>query len=120
MKVDKAYFICSEEVDICHRVKKADWHLYWVPQAEVIHYEGQSTSQVAEDMFLQLYRGKILFFRKHYGRLSANLYKFVLLLATLTRLALTPLARLEKQPRRRQHLVLAEHYHRLLGALPGM
>jgi len=118
--LDEDYFVYSEEVDLCYRLKKAGWQLYWVPGAKVVHYGGQSTNQVAEEMFLQLYRGKILFFRKHYGRLSANLYKFVLLLATLTRLALTPLARLEKQPRRRQHLVLAGHYHRLLDALPGM
>ena len=118
--LDEDYFIYSEEVDLCYRMKKAGWQLYWVPSAKVVHFGGQSTNQVAEDMFLQLYRGKILFFRKHYGLLAAYIYKLVLLVSTLARLALTPLARLEKQPRRRQHLILARQYHRLLTALPGM
>lgn len=35
-------------------------------------------------------------------------------------LVLSPLAWLERSPRRRQHLALASHYQRLIMALPGM
>lgn len=118
--LDEGYFIYSEEVDFCHRLQKADWRLYWVPQAQVVHYGGQSTQQVAAEMFLQLYRGKILYFRKHHGRLAAQAYKLILLAATLTRLLITPLAWLERPPQRQQHLTLASNYRRLLLALPGM
>ena len=53
--MDESYFIYSEEVDLCYRVQQAGWHLYWVPQAQVIHYGGQSTQQVAAEMFMRLY-----------------------------------------------------------------
>jgi GT2 family glycosyltransferase len=117
---DDEYFIYSEEVDLCFRVRQAGWRLYWVPQALVVHYGGQSTQQVAAEMFLRLYQGKVIFFRKHYGRLATASYKLVLATASLARLAISPLAWLEPPPQRKQHLTLTKHYSRLLLKLPGM
>lgn len=118
--LDGEYFIYSEEVDLCHRLQKAGWRLHWVPQAQVVHYGGQSTQQVAAEMFLRLYQGKVIYFRKHYGWLTSRSYKLILAAATLTRLMLTPLAWLERPSKREQHLTLANHYRRLLFSLPGM
>jgi GT2 family glycosyltransferase len=109
--LDEDYFIFSEEVDLCQRIKSAGWEIYWLPGAEVIHYGGQSTRQVAPQMFLELYRGKVLYFRKRHNRLSAWVYKLILLLAALPRIALAPL------PAYRQ---LASHYAQLVRALPWM
>lgn len=118
--LDEDYFIYSEEVDLCLRVQRAGWRLFWVPQAQVIHYGGQSTQQAATEMFLRLYQGKILYFRKHYGRLAALTYKLILFAAALGRLFFTPLALLERKPGRQRHLALSNHYRRLLQALPSM
>jgi GT2 family glycosyltransferase len=117
--MDEDYFIYSEEVDLCTRVRKAGWKLFWQPQAEVVHYGGQSTQQVAESMFLQLYQGKVLYFRKHHGWPAVQVYKLILFVAALGRLLLTPLALIEKPSRRQQHLALSNHYRRLLRSLPG-
>ena len=117
--LDEDYYIYSEEVDLCYRLQQARWRLYWVPQAQVIHYGGQSTQQVAPEMFLRLYQSKILYFRKHYGRVAVQIYKLILYLASFLRLVLTPLVFLEEPSRRRKHLTLSTHYWRLIGALPG-
>jgi GT2 family glycosyltransferase len=117
---DEGYFIYSEEVDLCYRLGQAGWPLYWVPEAEVIHYGGQSTRQVAMDMFLRLYQSKLLYFRKHHGWLAAQGYKLILVVATLVRLSLSPLACLERSPRRQRHLTLAGYYLRLLKAVPEL
>lgn len=118
--MDTAYFMYSEEVDLCYRIRKSGWQIYWVPTSVVIHYGGQSTKQVAAEMFLHLYRGKHLYFRKNYGQAAALLYKVILLAATVTRLLLSPLLWLERFPRRQQYKVLVGHYRRLLFALPTM
>jgi GT2 family glycosyltransferase len=117
--LDEDFFIYSEEVDLCTRVRRGGWRLYWTPRAEVVHYGGQSTQQVAAEMFLRLYQGKILYFRKHQGPLAVLAYKAILFLASLGRLALTPFVLLEKSPQRQKHLVLSDHYRRLLWSLPG-
>lgn len=118
--LDERFFMYSEEVDFCHRLREAGWSLYWVPQAQVVHYGGQSTRQAATDMFLRLYEGKLLYFRKHRGRGAAWLYKLILLIGSLPRLALIPIAWLERPPKREEHRALAGRYWRLMRALPAL
>jgi GT2 family glycosyltransferase len=91
-----------------------------VPQSKVVHYGGQSTQQVATEMFLHLYKSKVQFFRKHYGGMAAYTYKLILTVASMARLSLSPLALLEQPSRRRHHLSLAQNYGRLLAALLSM
>jgi GT2 family glycosyltransferase len=118
--LDEKYFMYSEEVDLCYRVRRAGWLIFWAPEAKIIHYGGQSTNQVAGEMFLRLYEGKLIYFKKHYGRLVTQAYKLVILMTALSRLVLTPLAWLERPPQRRYHLALAGRYWRLVMALPDL
>ena len=118
--LDSDYFMYSEEIDLCYRLRRKGWHLYWMPLAQVTHYGGQSTQQVASKMFLQLYQSKILYFRKHHGRLSALVYKLILLFTSVLRVVISPMAWLERQPKRQQHLHLTDNYLRLMVTLPGM
>jgi len=118
--LDEDYFMYTEEVDLCFRLRKAHWRLVWVPQANVVHYGGQATQQVATEMFLELYRSKILYFYKHHGWLSASLYKLIVFAATLARLIVSPFALFEEQRARDKHLSLASNYRRLLSELFSM
>ncbi len=115
--LDEDYFIYSEEIDLCYRLQQAGWTLFWVPRAKIIHCGGQSTKQVASDMFLRLYEGKVLYFQKHYSWLTVQGYKLVLLTASLVRFLISPVALLEKPARRKRHLAKAENYRRLMGTL---
>ena len=118
--MDEDYFMYSEEIDLCIRVQRAGWLLAWVPQAQIVHFGGQSTKQVAQDMFLRLCRGKIRYFRKNNGWLAAQAYKLILVAASLGRLMLIPLVVFEQPAIRKQHLVLSSNYCLLLATLPGM
>ena len=84
--LDENFFIYSEEVDLCYRLGQAGFGLYWVPSAKVIHHGGQSTQQIAPEMFLQLYKSKHQFFRKHFGQTTADIYRFILGIAALARI----------------------------------
>jgi GT2 family glycosyltransferase len=115
--LDENFFMYSEEVDLCLRIRQGGWPLYWVPQSRVIHYGGQSSKLVADEMFLQLYRGKVQYFRKHTQPVVVALYKLVLLVAALARVVASPLAWLERPPRRQHHLAVAGQYHKLIYSL---
>ncbi len=112
--LDDGFFMFSEEVDLCLRIRRAGWPIFWVPCAQVIHYGGQSTKQVADEMFLQLYQGKVQYFRKHTRPLKVALYKLVLFAAASARLAVAPLAWFERQPKRQRHLKQASQYQKLI------
>jgi GT2 family glycosyltransferase len=114
------YFMYSEELDLSFYLMKAGWRTYWLPQAVVVHHGGQSTQQVEERMFLRLYKGKVLYFRKHYGRAAGWVYKLILAAAAISRLALAPFVLFERPDSREEHRTLARYYRDLLVALPGL
>jgi hypothetical protein len=117
---DEEYFVYSEEVDLCDRLNQSGWELHWLPEAVVTHSVGRSTSQVADHMFLELYRNKIKFFRKRRSALTGAVYKFILLQASLTRVALAQVARTLSFSRRQVWADVARQYGLLLTALPSL
>lgn len=118
---DEEYFFYSEEVDLCKRIRQNGWSIYWVPQATVTHLGGQSTRLVANEMFQNLYKYKLLYFRKHYGDFRANLYKCVLGIGALARIITVPVATRFGDPAKRcERQMLFANYRRLLFSLPGM
>ncbi len=114
--LDERYFMYSEEMDLCYRLRQADWKLYWVPQAQVIHYGGASSAQMAAEMYVQLYRSKVQFQRKFWGRRHARRFKALLALAYIPRWALTRSAAYFNAGCREQ----ATTYRRCLQELPQM
>lgn len=116
--LDESFFIYTEEVDLCTRIQQANWQLVWVPTARVVHYGGQSTRQVATQMFLQLYASKVTYFRKHRGPLVAWLYKLLLTLVSITRIVGVKVAGMRKESSKPHHESIAENYRQLLHAIP--
>jgi hypothetical protein len=84
--MDESFFMYSEETDWCFRVKRAGWLNVYLPQARVTHFGGASSRQNNIPMFVELNRSKLLFFRKHYGRLGAESLRRVLLASTTLKL----------------------------------
>jgi GT2 family glycosyltransferase len=63
--VDEEYLIYSDETDLEYRLRKAGWALYYLPELTTIHFGGKSLTPWKRRRLL--HRGKLLFFRKHYG-----------------------------------------------------
>lgn len=118
--LDEDFFMYAEEIDLCYRIQRAGWRLYWTPQAEVVHLGGQSTQQVPTEMFLNLYGSNIKYFRKHHGLVAAQIYKLILGIAAFSRLILAPFALLGHGSRRQKRLTLVNRYWRLILSLAGM
>jgi len=83
--LDEQFFMYSEEVDLCYRLKQAGWSVRFVPDATATHLWGGSVTALKKESFLWLHKSRMLFFRKHYGRPAAALYKLILLLSSLLR-----------------------------------
>jgi hypothetical protein len=90
--LDEGYFMYSEEVDWCWRVKQAGWKIFYLPQAEVMHWGGQSIKRISVHKRARVYRGKVLFFRKHRGRGYAAVFRLILLLSTVLKMGMWSLA----------------------------
>lgn len=82
------FFMYSEEIDLCQRVKSAGWKIVYLPEAKVIHYIGQSSDQVVAARHLYFQTSKVHYFRKHHGRFKAELVRIFLLASYLWQIAL--------------------------------
>jgi N-acetylglucosaminyl-diphospho-decaprenol L-rhamnosyltransferase len=99
--LDEDYFMYSEEVDWCWRVKQAGWKVFYLPEAKVLHWGGQSIGRVPLHRRTRVYGGKLLFFRKHRGRGYAVFFRLILLLSAILKMGMWCLALLV--PNRRIH-----------------
>ncbi len=68
--LDEDYFLFLEETDWCYRMKKADWKIYHVPQAEIYHFQGKSAEKVKKRAKVEFYRSRYHFFKKNRGSLQ--------------------------------------------------
>jgi N-acetylglucosaminyl-diphospho-decaprenol L-rhamnosyltransferase len=64
--MDEQFFMYSEEVDWCYRVRRAGWAIWQVPKARVTHVGGAATRQFRTRMLLALYESRLRFFHKYY------------------------------------------------------
>ena len=74
--LDENYFIYGDEADLQYRIKKAGWEIYYLPDATTIHYGGRSMTRWPRRKLV--YRGKMLFYKNHYGVLKTFLLRVML------------------------------------------
>lgn len=92
------YFMYSEDMDLCIKVAKAGWKIYYVPTAEIVHHAGGSSGSRKESNFSTLMVRESLtqFMKIHHGNAYAALFRFVTgamaLLRVLLLLLVSPLA----------------------------
>jgi N-acetylglucosaminyl-diphospho-decaprenol L-rhamnosyltransferase len=65
--LDEGYFMYCEEIDWCMRIKGSGWGIFCVPQAEIVHYAGQSTAQFRNEMYVQLHKSRYRLYEQHYS-----------------------------------------------------
>lgn len=77
---DEGFFMYSEELDLCQRLKQAGWRIVYVPEAQVIHYEGRSSEQVVAARHIYFNTSKVRYYHKYFGAGWAELLRRYLLL----------------------------------------
>ncbi len=72
---DPRFFLYSEEVDLCRRIKQAGYQIWYWPEIQVIHLGGESSRRLEEVDFSSTgsqvtrwrMRSMLLYYRKHHG-----------------------------------------------------
>ena len=84
--LDEGFFMYSEELDWCYRLRRAGWKVVYLPTGQVIHYSGKSSEQVISARHIHFQTSKVRFFRKHHGPIRAELVRCFILLTYLYQL----------------------------------
>jgi GT2 family glycosyltransferase len=70
--MDPEYYFYGEDSDLCYRIRKAGWNIYYLPKSErIIHYGGVSSTINLFDndqrtKYLWGWKSRFLFVKKHY------------------------------------------------------
>jgi hypothetical protein len=82
---DENIIIYYEDGDLCHRMIQAGWKVVFYPQAEIIHYHGQTRKQhLGRDTFI-IYKSRLYFFAKHYKSSTYHLIRGLTFLEVILR-----------------------------------
>jgi len=71
---DEAYFMHSEELDLCYRARLTGWKVSTIPGTEIIHYHMQSGVQNLRNITFHSFKSDFIFFKKFYP-----VYKVILI-----------------------------------------
>jgi len=77
--MDEAFFMYSEELDWCRRIRAAGWGIHYVPEAQIIHHEGKSSEQVVPARHIYFQSSKVHYARKYQGPWLADILRFWLM-----------------------------------------
>lgn len=82
------YFMYSEDIDLCYKVKQAGFKIFYAGDAQVVHHGGGSTMQKNENYFsnVLMKESRFIFFSKTKGQIYARLYKASMTFVSLIRL----------------------------------
>ncbi len=79
---DENIFMYMDEIDLLYRAKKRGFRVFFYPEARFIHL-GSASSQGRTYPILQVYRGFIFFYKKHYSQQKLYILKIMLQLKAL-------------------------------------
>lgn len=92
--LDEEYFMYGEDIDLSYRITKAGFKNYYFPEAQIIHYKGESTKKGSINYVFVFYRAMIIFARKHFEKGQASLFGALINAAIYFRAFLALLSRL--------------------------
>jgi GT2 family glycosyltransferase len=112
---DEGYFMYSEELDLCRRIKTAGWRVIYVPDALVIHHEGRSSEQVVAARHIHFNASKVRYYRKAFGHRWAGALRRYLLFEFRWQLWIERVKRVLGS-KRDLRTARIEAYHRVLAS----
>lgn len=91
--IDEDFFMYGEDLDFCYRLRKNGWRVYVLPDTRILHI-GSPKDILRSGIFKEplIHYTTYLFFKKHYGLISALLLAGIQKAVSLVRLSLWGMA----------------------------
>jgi len=83
--LDEDFFMYSEDADWCFRAMKNGWRVVYYPEAEIIHFGGESAKKIFKEASIKAYQSRIRFFKKHFNKIKAEIMTVLLFIGVFLR-----------------------------------
>jgi GT2 family glycosyltransferase len=85
--LDERFFAYQEDADFCRRARESSWQVYYLPQAQIIHYGGMGGSMVEPyRSILAWHKSYFLYYNKHLAKNYIFLFNWLYYLLMGTKL----------------------------------
>jgi GT2 family glycosyltransferase len=113
-RLDEDFFFYGEEADWCRRFHSASWKVCFTPGAEVYHLNGASGAAQPDRVFNEFRRAQERFMRKHHGAAGLALFRAVVVIGSVLRIAAFGMLTLVGPAKRPARLALVGKWGRIL------
>jgi GT2 family glycosyltransferase len=86
--LDAEYFMYGEDVEWCRRIQDAGYEALYLPEPVVLHVGGASAGSAFPALFVEAWKGRLRYFRRHRGALVTALATGLTAVSVLLRAAL--------------------------------
>jgi len=86
---DEQFFMYAEDIDLCERIYKKGWRLYYISDVDIIHLGGQASDAAPKEFGIVTMCDSISkLMNKNYGVKGAVVYQLGVLVSSILRLAI--------------------------------
>ena len=97
--LDERFFAYQEDADYCFQARQAGWLVYYVPDAEIIHYGGKGGSKIHPyRSVFEWHRSYYLYYKKNLAKDYCFLFNFLYYLGMLFKLGFAMLKQFLRMP----------------------
>ncbi|MFH1061306.1 MAG: glycosyltransferase family 2 protein [Candidatus Omnitrophota bacterium] len=105
---DPGFFMFSEDIDLCLRIKQKGFKCFYLPQATIIHYQSGSSDVIKNKSPVIAWESLILFWQKHHNPFSLLCLKIILTWDAWLKIAILNILFLTLKTEKHKNPVLAE------------
>ena len=72
--LDENFFMYGEDIDLSYRITLAGYENWYLPEARIIHYKGESTKKSSVNYVFVFYNAMAIFARKHFSGKGGGIF----------------------------------------------
>ncbi len=95
--LDESYFMYGEDIDWSWRIKLAGFKNYYLPEARIIHYKGESTKKGSMNYVYTFYNAMSIFVRHYFSGSNAKIFNALIQMAIWLRAGVSFVKRIVAQ-----------------------
>ena len=72
--LDESFFMYGEDIDLSYRITMGGYENWYLPEARIIHYKGESTKKSTVNYVFVFYNAMAIFAKKHFTQKRPDLF----------------------------------------------